>query len=320
MMAPPLGQHPFVNLVPTSAPSQPLSPLEVLESTFESFIEATGNDVSWESSKSRISEIEGHLHSHGLSGRDSLAILSQMRSHICWESMAPEQFIKFYRFMFHTCKEPKRKHLQVNVALEAWKLVLSGRFRLLDRWCEFIQSRSDEIHVISEDQWRQVLDFSRTVHEDLSNFDPHGAWVWMLDEFVDYMRKQRTLRAQQMDCDAFADVMEPDSSTSRMSPHCGSKRRSPDIDVVAEQLSAMPLSSTYMDHLFKKHCGEAGLTSISRSSPLMASPCEFEMPQDLIQNLQPVQTVNRRTVRTRRSGVSDLVNSIVSDALGFPTL
>ena len=45
---------------------------------------------------------------------------------------------------------------QVDVALQVWQLVLAGRFRLLDRWCEFVQGRSTDVRVISEDQWRQV--------------------------------------------------------------------------------------------------------------------------------------------------------------------
>ena len=39
----------------------------------------------------------------------------------------------------------------------------------------------------------QILDFSRTVHEDLSNFDPAGAWAWILDEFVESLRAQRSI-------------------------------------------------------------------------------------------------------------------------------
>lgn len=34
----------------------------------------------------------------------------------------------------------------------------------------------------------QVLDFSRTVHEDLSNYDPSSAWPVLLDEFVEHLR------------------------------------------------------------------------------------------------------------------------------------
>ena len=142
--------------------------------------------------------------------------------------MPPDQFIRFYRFVFLICKEPKRKHVkvgrghlfgssffsgkeepdhligahppgplihysspphrQVEIALQAWQLTLRGRFRLLDRWCEFIRSKGLAVQVVSEDQWGQVLDFSGTVHEDLSNFDPNGAWAWLLDEFVEHMR------------------------------------------------------------------------------------------------------------------------------------
>lgn len=38
----------------------------------------------------------------------------------------------------------------------------------------------------------QVWDFSRQVHEDLSNYDPCSAWPVLLDEFVDHMCKQKT--------------------------------------------------------------------------------------------------------------------------------
>jgi DCN1-like protein 1/2 len=37
----------------------------------------------------------------------------------------------------------------------------------------------------------QVLEFSRAVHEDLSNYDANGAWACLLDEFVDHTRAQR---------------------------------------------------------------------------------------------------------------------------------
>ena len=34
----------------------------------------------------------------------------------------------------------------------------------------------------------QLLEFSRTVHEDLSNYDPTAAWPVVLDEFVEALR------------------------------------------------------------------------------------------------------------------------------------
>ncbi|XP_076883305.1 defective in cullin neddylation protein AAR3-like [Bidens hawaiensis] len=67
----------------------------------------------------------------------------------------------------------------------AWKLVLSGRFRLLNQWCNFVEK--NQRHNISEDTWRQVLAFSRCVHENLEGYDPEGAWPVLVDEFVEHM-------------------------------------------------------------------------------------------------------------------------------------
>ncbi len=37
-----------------------------------------------------------------------------------------------------------------------------------------------------------VLDFSRTVHEDLGNFDENEAWPWLVDDFVEHLRRQKS--------------------------------------------------------------------------------------------------------------------------------
>jgi len=40
---------------------------------------------------------------------------------------------------------------------------------------DFLNVKVHQRHAISEDTWRQVLEFSRSVHEDLSNYDPEGS-------------------------------------------------------------------------------------------------------------------------------------------------
>ncbi|CAA0828414.1 Domain of unknown function (DUF298 [Striga hermonthica] len=99
------------------------------------------------------------------------------------------EFSRFYDFVFFICRENGQKSITVSRAVMAWRLVLSGRFRLLDQWCNFVEKH--QRHNISEDTWRQVLAFSRCVHENLEGYDPEGAWPVLIDDFVDYMYRIR---------------------------------------------------------------------------------------------------------------------------------
>lgn len=45
--------------------------------------------------------------------------------------------------------------LQVPVAITAWRELLSGRFRLLDRWCAYMTDLYKAL-VVTEDTWVQV--------------------------------------------------------------------------------------------------------------------------------------------------------------------
>ncbi|KAG2446056.1 hypothetical protein HXX76_000658 [Chlamydomonas incerta] len=232
--------------------------------------------------------------------------------------MSPDQFSRFYRFTFHVCRDPGKRNISMELAVAAWRLVLAGRFRLLERWCAFAAGQQGT-KVVTEDTWRQVLDFSRTIHEDLSNYDSAGAWAVLLDEFVDDMRASRGggsagggraglglaavggggsdfgvggavgggllcgsggSRDLYLECHRSGSVAELarcgsgggaaglagiggvdgmglgggpggllgiDGMTafvSCLSPRCGNKRREPDVDTVAEQLSAIPLGAS----------------------------------------------------------------------------
>ncbi|KAM7516774.1 hypothetical protein LguiA_006357 [Lonicera macranthoides] len=95
------------------------------------------------------------------------------------------EFSRFYDFVFFVCRENGQKNITVSRAVMAWRLVLAGRFRLLDQWCNFVER--NQRHNISEDTWRQVLAFSRCVHENLEGYDPEGAWPILIDDFVEHM-------------------------------------------------------------------------------------------------------------------------------------
>ncbi|KAA8547977.1 hypothetical protein F0562_004406 [Nyssa sinensis] len=95
------------------------------------------------------------------------------------------EFPRFYDFVFFFCRENGQKNITVSRAVMAWRLVLAGRFRLLDQWCDFVEK--NQRHNMSEDTWRQVLAFSRCVHENLEGYDPEGAWPVLIDDFVEHM-------------------------------------------------------------------------------------------------------------------------------------
>lgn len=95
------------------------------------------------------------------------------------------EFSRFYDFVFFMCRENGQKNITVNKAITAWRLILAGRFRLLNQWCDFVEK--NQRHNISEDTWRQVLAFSRCVHENLEGYDPEGAWPVLIDDFVEHM-------------------------------------------------------------------------------------------------------------------------------------
>ena len=90
-----------------------------------------------------------------------------------------------YSFAFFALRERGARNLRVDVAVAGWQLMLSGRFRLLQPWCKFMGAKAQQRLAVTDDTWTQVLAFSRSIHEDLRNYDPTAAWPVLLDEFVE---------------------------------------------------------------------------------------------------------------------------------------
>ncbi|KAK1267654.1 hypothetical protein QJS04_geneDACA000588 [Acorus gramineus] len=116
----------------------------------------------------------------------------------------------------------------VSSAVDAWKLVLNGRFRFLNEWCEFVQNHCR--HSISEDTWDQFLVFSCCVHEDLEGHDPNGAWPILIDDFVEHIYRKTQLTdctSQEICCSCGETPTEPSISNTLqgLKLFAGSKRR-----------------------------------------------------------------------------------------------
>ncbi|OMP05938.1 hypothetical protein COLO4_08441 [Corchorus olitorius] len=124
--------------------------------------------------------VESRMHTRTAIFDELLKLMSQLDLMVDFS-----EFSRFYDFVFFVCRENGQKNITVSRAVAAWRLVLAGRFRLLNQWCEFVEK--NQRHNISEDTWQQVLAFSRCVHENLEGYDPEGAWPVLIDDFVEHM-------------------------------------------------------------------------------------------------------------------------------------
>ncbi|XP_047311362.1 defective in cullin neddylation protein AAR3-like [Impatiens glandulifera] len=98
------------------------------------------------------------------------------------------EFSRFYDFVFFVSLENGQKCISVSRAVCNWRLVLAGRFRLLNQWCDFVEK--NHRHNISMDTWREVLAFSCCfADESFEGYDPEGSWPVLIDDFVEHMYK-----------------------------------------------------------------------------------------------------------------------------------
>ena len=67
------------------------------------------------------------------------------------------------------------------------QLLLAKQWSLYPSFDEFLEQ--SKYKVLNKDQWCNILEFSRSISPDLRNYDEDGAWPVMLDEFVDWHRK-----------------------------------------------------------------------------------------------------------------------------------
>ena len=88
-----------------------------------------------------------------------------------------------YGFAFAFAREKNAKALAPDTALALWQLLLPGRWARAADWCAFVPRQG--LKAVTADTWAQLLEFSRVVKPDLSNYDPSGAWPSLLDDFAE---------------------------------------------------------------------------------------------------------------------------------------
>ncbi|XP_064636898.1 DCN1-like protein 4 [Lineus longissimus] len=103
-------------------------------------------------------------------------------------------FKNIYRYAFDFARDKAQRSMDIDLAIELLQLLLGKHWSLCATFRQFLEQ--SKYKVINKDQWCNVLEFSRTIKPDLSNYDEDGAWPVMLDEFVDWIRDQNCLDHQ----------------------------------------------------------------------------------------------------------------------------
>ncbi|KAJ7395150.1 DCN1-like protein 4 [Pitangus sulphuratus] len=103
----------------------------------------------------------------------------------------PTNFKLIYRYAFDFAREKDQRSLDINTAKCMLGLLLGKTWSLFPVFHQFLEQ--SKYKVINKDQWCNVLEFSRTINLDLSNYDEDGAWPVLLDEFVEWLSTHEVL-------------------------------------------------------------------------------------------------------------------------------
>ncbi|KAK6172724.1 DCN1-like protein 4 [Patella vulgata] len=101
----------------------------------------------------------------------------------------PVHFKNIYRYAFDFAREKDQRSMDIDTAKAMLSLALGKHWSLYGSFHQFLEQ--SKYKVINKDQWCNILEFSRSVAADLSNYDEDGAWPVLLDEFVDWFKEQK---------------------------------------------------------------------------------------------------------------------------------
>ncbi|ONM04493.1 Defective in cullin neddylation protein [Zea mays] len=106
----------------------------------------------------------------------------------------PSNFQDFYIYAFRYClTEDKKKCIEIPVACELLNLVLGLQFRpQVDKLSNYLKYQND-YKVINMDQWMGFMRFCNEINfPSLDNYDSDLAWPLILDNFVEWLRENKS--------------------------------------------------------------------------------------------------------------------------------
>ncbi|XP_058795181.1 DCN1-like protein 5 [Phymastichus coffea] len=120
---------------------------------------------------------------------DSAAKVKQRLDYLRNQLNDPYAFKGIYRYAYDFARDKDQRSMDVETARAMLQLLLGRHWPLFSQFAKFLDQ--SKYKVINKDQWFNILEFSRTISNDLSNYDLDGAWPVMLDEFVEWLKTQQ---------------------------------------------------------------------------------------------------------------------------------
>ncbi|XP_035823355.1 DCN1-like protein 4 isoform X5 [Zea mays] len=116
---------------------------------------------------------------------DSISKLKKAFPELVQEVTRPSNFQDFYIYAFRYClTEDKKKCIEIPVACELLNLVLGLQFR---------PQYQNDYKVINMDQWMGFMRFCNEINfPSLDNYDSDLAWPLILDNFVEWLRENKS--------------------------------------------------------------------------------------------------------------------------------
>jgi len=122
-------------------------------------------------------------------GIDSISKLKGQFPAFKKELDEPTKFKEIYKFAFNFAKEsPDQKIISVQIAEAVLKLLLSENQPHTKKLVKYL-SQQTSYKALNMDQWMGLLEFQKSIKEDLSNYDENQAWPVILDEYAAWLKK-----------------------------------------------------------------------------------------------------------------------------------
>lgn len=123
------------------------------------------------------------------------------------DTSSKAQFKAIYKHSFILGRAEGQKAVQLDTATVFWRLLLSkpslqwstDKTPWLDWWIEFLEAHWKKS--VNKDMWDQTLTFAYKTLEDetLSWWSEDSAWPGVIDEFVEYVQKEKRGEGEAMD-------------------------------------------------------------------------------------------------------------------------